>query len=100
MKRIVNCGLGILLMVGLTGCIDLGGPKCDDCPDDARWQYACLGWIAPVCDTYCLSSTEDGGVRLLDECCCGKKDMSKASVENISWRPLKAYEVFRQSADR
>jgi len=78
----------VVLTFGLTGCIDIFSPDCDDCPSDAHWENTCIGWIAPVCGTYCVSSS-NGGVRLLDECCCGGKDLGKATLESASWRPLK-----------
>lgn len=49
----------------LTGC----GDTCKDCPDDARLEYACLGWIAPACGTYCVSGS-GGRYTLISDCCC------------------------------
>ncbi len=89
MKRTVGCGVGFVLILGLAACSDSLGPDCDDCPDDAHWEYTCVGWIAPICDTYCVSSTDGGGVRMLDECCCGDKDLPAETSAPISWRPLR-----------
>lgn len=73
-----------VLSLGLAGCSDFLAPDCDGCPGNAHWEYRCVGWIAPVCDTYCVS-----GDRLLDECCCGDKDLGKAALAATSWRPLR-----------
>jgi hypothetical protein len=78
----------VLLTLGLAGCLDLFAPECDNCPNNAHWEYTCVGWIAPVCDTYCVES-RDGGVRMLDKCCCGGKAQSGAVPASVSWRPLK-----------
>ena len=82
-------GAVAVLTLGLTGCLDMFSPECSNCPSDAHWERTCIGWIAPVCDTYCVSP-RDGGVRLLDDCCCGGKDLGATDHESATWRPLKA----------
>ncbi len=81
MKRTLGLIMGVLLALCLSSCADLLSPDggCGDCPGGAHWENTCIGWIAPVCDTYCVSSAGDG-LRLLDECCCGGKARPAAAL--------------------
>ncbi len=95
MKRLLMLGAGLLLALCLSSCADLllPGEGCGDCAG-AHWENTCLGWIAPVCDTYCVSGS-GGGVRLLDECCCAGKALPAAPRADgpaapPAWRPLTA----------
>ena len=91
MRKLLGTGGLILLMLTVSACLDLFEPGCDDCGTKPHWEYTCIGWIAPVCDTYCVSTTEDGGVRLLDDCCCGSRSgsISPQADEDPEWRPLR-----------
>lgn len=82
----------IVPLVTLAGCADLLGPSCDDCGPNPHREHTCLGWIAPVCGTYCVSTTADGGIRLLDDCCCGGDGATLRSDRangEVTWRPLR-----------
>ena len=96
LRKGLVCGAISLLVPTLAGCIDILGPSCEDCGPNPHWEYTCIGWIAPVCGTYCVSTTEDGGVQLLEDCCCGggssASPFGKAS-EEVEWRPLRYHEV-------
>ena len=74
MKRMIGVMLGALLALGVSSCGDLLSPGCGDCPSGAHWERTCLGWISPVCDTYCVAY-HNGTTQLLDECCCGDKSL-------------------------
>ncbi len=79
MRRTLAWILAALLALGATSCSDLLSPGCGGCPGDAHWESTAVGWIAPVYDTYCVS-TSGGAVRLLDECCCDGKALSAAAA--------------------
>lgn len=80
MRLMMVRGAAVLVMLCLSSCADLLSPDggCRDCPGGAHWEYTCVGWIAPVCDTYCVSNS-GGGVRVLDGCCCSGKALPAAA---------------------
>jgi hypothetical protein len=88
MKRQIRAGLACLCGLGLSSCSGLLWPDgCGDCAGGAHWETTCIGWIAPVCDTYCVS-TSGGSVQLLDACCCG--DKAQPAPRARAWRPVKS----------
>lgn len=86
MKRMIGAGLGLLLTLCLSSCFgSLWPDDCGDCPGDAHWEYTCVGWIAPVCDNYCVT-TASGAVRVLEECCCS--DKARPDPQATAWRSM------------
>jgi hypothetical protein len=83
MKRMIGVVLGALLALGVSSCGDLLSSGCGNCPSGAHWERTCLGWISPVCDTYCVAY-RDGATQLLDECCCGDKALPPAAPASSS----------------
>jgi hypothetical protein len=84
----------VIIPLTLVGC----GDNCD-CPGEGVWVRDCVGWIAPVCGTYCMEAGTNSAT-LIPDCCCegssGKPstptDPTASMGEPVAtpWRPMPA----------